>query len=63
MINKKYLKILDTLGKEKQDVNENPNDKILIIDGLSVTAFANSIALEIPSTSVLPSGTCCTCHP
>ena len=35
MINKKYLKILDTLGKEKQDVNENPNDKILIIDGLN----------------------------
>ena len=34
-INKKYLKILDTLGKEKQDVNENPNDKILIIDGLN----------------------------
>ena len=35
MINKKYLKILDTLGKEKQDVNENPDDKILIIDGLN----------------------------
>ena len=35
MINKKYLKILDTLGKEKQDVKENPDDKILIIDGLN----------------------------
>ena len=34
-INKKYLKILDTLGKEKQNVNENPDDKILIIDGLN----------------------------
>ena len=36
MINKKYLKILDTLGKEKQDVIENPDDKILIIDGLNL---------------------------
>ena len=34
-INKKYLKILDTLGKEKQNINENPDDKILIIDGLN----------------------------
>ena len=35
MINRRYLKILDTLGKEKQTVDENPNDKILIIDGLN----------------------------
>jgi len=35
MINRRYLKILDTLGKEKQAIDENPNDKILIIDGLN----------------------------
>jgi len=29
---------------------------IFIIDGLSVTAFAFSIALDMPSTSVFPSG-------
>ena len=39
MINKKYLKILDTLGKEKQDVNENPDDKILIIDIVMMIPF------------------------
>ena len=43
MINKKYLKILDTLGKEKQDVNENPDDKILIIDGLNTSIRVFSI--------------------
>ena len=35
----------------------------LIMDGLSVTDLAVSIALRRPSRSVLPSATCCTCHP
>ena len=35
----------------------------LMMLGRSLTALAASMALVMPSTSVLPSGTCCTCQP
>ena len=35
MINKKYLELFESIGNEKSDIEQHPDSKILIIDGLN----------------------------
>ena len=47
--NKKYLSILDNIKKDKRSLGDgNPNDKVLIIDGLNTFIRVFSV---IPTTN------------
>ena len=49
MRNKKYLSILDNIKKDKRSLGDgNPNDKVLIIDGLNTFIRVFSV---IPTTN------------